>query len=99
MRRRRTRMPAKIATAAPVAHAAALGIGAYRPRRLVPNAEIVDSIDSSDAWIRSRSGIAERRWAEPDETIVSMSVSAARRALAAANLTAEQVDDFRVGDD
>ncbi|MBU3064110.1 ketoacyl-ACP synthase III [Nocardia sp. NEAU-G5] len=85
-------MPAQIATAAPVAHAAALGIGAYRPRRIVPNAEIVDRIDSSDEWIRTRSGIAERRWAEPDETIVSMSTIAARRALAAANLTAKQVD-------
>ncbi|MBY8861666.1 ketoacyl-ACP synthase III [Nocardia sp. CA2R105] len=85
-------MPALIATAAPNAHAAPLGIGVYRPRRVVPNAEIVDRIDSSDEWIRSRSGIAARHWAEPDETIVTMSTAAARQALAAANLTADQVD-------
>lgn len=85
-------MPAIIATARPVAHAALLGLGAYRPRRVVPNAEIVDRIDSSDEWIRTRSGITARRWAGADETIVSMSVAAARDALAAAGVTAEQVD-------
>ncbi|NNH68758.1 ketoacyl-ACP synthase III [Nocardia uniformis] len=69
-----------------------LGLGVYRPRRVVPNAEIVDRIDSSDEWIRTRSGIAARRWAEPDETIVAMSTAAARDALAAAGVTAEQVD-------
>ncbi len=85
-------MPATIATARPVAHAALLGLGVYRPRRVVPNSEIVDRIDSSDEWIRTRSGITARRWAGPDETIVSMSVAAARDALAAAGITAEQVD-------
>jgi beta-ketoacyl ACP synthase len=85
-------MPAPIATTVAVAHAAPLGLGVYRPRRIVPNAEIVDAIDSSDEWIRSRSGIASRRWAGPDETIISMSTVAARRALEAANLTAQKVD-------
>lgn len=85
-------MPATIATAAPTAHAAILGIGAYRPRRVVPNAEIVDLIDSSDEWIRTRSGITSRRWAQDDETIVSMSVAAARDALTAAGVEAEQID-------
>ncbi|PTR27522.1 3-oxoacyl-[acyl-carrier-protein] synthase III [Rhodococcus sp. OK519] len=85
-------MPAPIATADPVAHAALLGLGVYRPRRVVPNAEIVDRIDSSDEWIRTRSGIASRGWAEPDETIVAMSVAAARDALTAAGVAPEQVD-------
>ncbi|MFD4181831.1 beta-ketoacyl-ACP synthase III [Rhodococcus sp. NPDC058514] len=85
-------MPAPIATASPVAHTALLGLGVYRPRRVVPNAEIVDRIDSSDEWIQTRSGIKSRGWAEPDETIVSMSVAASRDALAAAGITAEQVD-------
>ncbi|MCX4093461.1 beta-ketoacyl-ACP synthase III [Nocardia sp. alder85J] len=85
-------MPAHIATTAPVAHAAILGLGVYRPRRIVPNADIIDRIDSSDEWIRSRSGIASRRWAEADETIVSMSVAAARDALTAARLEAGAVD-------
>lgn len=85
-------MPATIATASPVAHAALLGLGVYRPRRVVPNAEIVDQIESSDEWIRTRSGITARGWAEPDETIVSMSVAAARNALDAAGIAADQVD-------
>ncbi|WP_216897998.1 beta-ketoacyl-ACP synthase III [Nocardia alni] len=85
-------MPALITTAAPVAHVAALGLGVYRPRRIVPNAEIVEAIDSSDEWIKTRSGIASRHWAGPDETIVTMSAVAARRALEAAQLTPDQVD-------
>lgn len=85
-------MPTPIATAVPVTHAGILGLGVYRPRRVVPNAEIVDAIESSDEWIKTRSGIAARHWAEPDETIVSMSVAAAADALRAAGLGAEQVD-------
>ena len=41
-------------------HAAILGIGAYRPSRIVPNADIVEAIDSSDEWIQQRSGIKQR---------------------------------------
>ncbi|MBC7300807.1 MAG: beta-ketoacyl-ACP synthase 3 [Nocardia sp.] len=84
-------MPTPIATAVPVTHAGILGLGVYRPRRVVPNAEIVDAIESSDEWIKTRSGIAARHWAEPDETIVSMSVAAARDALDAARVSVEQI--------
>ena len=52
---------------------AILGIGGYRPRRIVDNAEICTYIDSSDEWIRTRSGIIERRWASADETVQMMS--------------------------
>ena len=55
-------------------YARVLGIGGYRPRRVVDNAEICTYIDSSDEWIRTRSGIGERRWASPDETVQMMSV-------------------------
>ena len=85
-------MPAPIATANPVTHTALLGLGVYRPRRVVPNAEIVDAINSSDEWIQTRSGIKSRGWADSEETIVSMSVAASRDALAAAGLEAEQID-------
>ncbi len=85
-------MPAQIATATPVAHAGLLGLGVYRPRRVVPNAEIVEQINSSDEWIKTRSGIAARRWADKDETIISMSTEAARNALAASGIAAEQID-------
>ncbi|MBO0842330.1 MAG: ketoacyl-ACP synthase III [Nocardioides sp.] len=73
-------------------HAKILGIGGYRPSRVVPNSEIVDLIDSSDEWIRTRSGITERRWATDDETVQMMSVAAARKALDAAGLAPEQID-------
>jgi 3-oxoacyl-[acyl-carrier-protein] synthase III len=71
---------------------AILGIGGYRPRRVVDNAEICTYIDSSDEWIRTRSGIVERRWASPDETIQMMSVSAARSALERSGVEPGQID-------
>jgi 3-oxoacyl-[acyl-carrier-protein] synthase-3 len=58
---------------------------------VVTNAEICERIDSSDEWIRERSGIVERRWAAPDEGVVEMSVAAAGKALADAGITPEQV--------
>jgi 3-oxoacyl-[acyl-carrier-protein] synthase-3 len=73
-------------------HAAILGIGSYRASRVIPNAEIVDAIDSSDEWIQQRSGIKTRRWATPEETVQVMSVAASREALAQAGVDAEQVD-------
>lgn len=85
-------MPAQIATADTVAHVSLLGLGVYRPSRVVPNSEIVDQIQSSDEWIQTRSGIASRRWAEEDETIVSMATAAARDAIEAAGLTAQDID-------
>jgi 3-oxoacyl-[acyl-carrier-protein] synthase-3 len=73
-------------------YAAILGFGGYRPRRVVDNAEICTMIDSSDEWIRTRSGIIERRWASDDETIQMMSVAAARKALDRADLEPGQID-------
>ena len=73
-------------------HAAILGVGAYRPVRLVPNSEVVDAIDSSDEWIQQRSGIKTRRWAGPDESVQMMSVEASRIAIERAGLDAAQID-------
>jgi 3-oxoacyl-[acyl-carrier-protein] synthase-3 len=73
-------------------HAAILGIGAYRPSRIIPNAEVVVAIDSSDEWIQQRSGIKQRRWATPEETVQVMSVAAARTALERAGVDARQID-------
>ena len=72
-------------------HAKLLGFGAYRPSRVVTNAEIVERIDSSDEWIRERSGIVERRMAGDGESVVDMSVAAAEKALAAAGLTPDRI--------
>lgn len=69
-----------------------LGVGGYRPERIVTNAEICTMIDSSDEWIRERSGIVERRWAGPDESVADMATDAAGKALAHAGVDASEVD-------
>ena len=69
-----------------------LGIGTYRPSRVVPNSELVEAIDSSDEWIQQRSGIKERRFAGPGESIQMMSVAASRQALERAGIEAAQID-------
>lgn len=77
-------------------HVGMLGLGAYRPRRVVGNDEVVAAIDSSDEWIQQRSGIAQRRWAGTDETVTMMSVSASRDALAHAGVAPADVDTVLV---
>ncbi|CDR10180.1 ketoacyl-ACP synthase III [Streptomyces iranensis] len=84
-------MTAKIKPSKGAPYARILGVGGYRPTRVVPNEEILKHIDSSDEWIRSRSGIATRHWAGPDETVATMSVEAGGKAIADAGLTPEQI--------
>ncbi|TWD83104.1 3-oxoacyl-[acyl-carrier-protein] synthase III [Kribbella amoyensis] len=84
-------MTGTITTATGSTHTAVLGLGSYRPRRVVPNAEILEHIESSDEWIRTRSGIRERRWAEADETVLMMSVEAAKSALADSGIDPAQI--------
>ncbi len=81
-----------LTTSAGAKHTAILGVGAYRPVRLVPNSDVVDAIDSSDEWIQQRSGIKTRRWAGPDESVQMMSVEASRIAIERAGLDASQID-------
>ncbi len=59
---------------------------------MIPNSEVIDAIDSSDEWIQQRSGIRQRRWATPEETVQMMSVAAAHKAIDQAGISAEQVD-------
>ena len=73
-------------------HAAILGLGAYRPSLLVPNADVIEAIDSSDEWIQQRSGIKTRRWAAPEETLKMMTLAASRDALKSSGIAAEQID-------
>ncbi|GHE88121.1 3-oxoacyl-[acyl-carrier-protein] synthase 3 protein 1 [Streptomyces longispororuber] len=72
-------------------YARIMGVGGYRPTRVVPNEVILEKIDSSDEWIRSRSGIATRHWASPEETVAAMSVEAAGKAIANAGIRPEQI--------
>lgn len=77
-------------------HGRIVGSGAYRPARVVPNSELVEAIDSSDEWIRERSGIITRHFAEPDETVVDMAEHAARQAIEDAGLTPADIDTVLV---
>lgn len=79
-------------TPATVAGARMTGLGAYRPDRVVTNAELAPRIDSSDEWIQERTGIIERRFAGPDETCASMGAIAGTRALADAGIDATDID-------
>ncbi|MFE5185707.1 ketoacyl-ACP synthase III [Streptomyces sp. NPDC056628] len=72
-------------------YARVLGVGGYRPTRVVPNEVILETIDSSDEWIRSRSGIQTRHWANDEETVAAMSIEASGKAIADAGISAEQI--------
>ena len=69
-----------------------LGLGAYRPRRRVTNDDLAQVMDTNDEWIQSRVGIAERRWASEDETLVEMAVAAGGKAIAASGLAPDEID-------
>jgi 3-oxoacyl-[acyl-carrier-protein] synthase-3 len=70
------------------------GTGSALPARVVPNDEFVATIDTSDEWIRTRTGIRERRFIGPGDTSASLGVAAARAALQAADLGAGQIDQI-----
>jgi len=81
-----------LSTTTGTAYARIWGVGGYRPDRVVTNDEICEHIDSSDEWIRERSGIITRRYAAPAESVVDMASAAALEALKATGLTASQID-------
>ena len=68
------------------------GVGHYLPERVVPNSEFEASIDTSDEWIRSRSGIERRHFAAEGQTTSDLGARAAQAALDHAGLRAEDVD-------
>lgn len=68
------------------------GTGMYVPDRVVTNKDLEQLMDTSDEWIRQRSGIQERRFIEPGQTPVDVAEPAARRALEAARVEPEEVD-------
>lgn len=69
-----------------------LSVGSYRPKRIVPNSEIVDLIESSDEWIQQRTGIVTRRFADESEQLLDMAIWAAEDALKNAKLTIDDID-------
>lgn len=85
-------MSAQLRPSVGSAHTRIMGLGGHLPERVVTNEEICRTIDSSDEWIRSRTGIVERRWAGADETVVDLAERAAARALEQAGLTGAEID-------
>jgi 3-oxoacyl-[acyl-carrier-protein] synthase-3 len=73
-------------------HAGIVGLGCALPPRVVPNAEISPSIGVQDDWIERRTGIRERRYAEPGARLAELAAAAGRAALADAGVSGAQVD-------
>ena len=68
------------------------GVGHYLPERVVPNEEFEEMLDTSDEWIRTRSGIERRHFAAKGQGTSDLAVRAARAALADADMTAGEID-------
>ncbi len=68
------------------------GCGAYLPERVVTNQELASRLDTSDEWIRQRTGIGERRVAAPGELTSDLAVHAAERALSSAGMSGSDLD-------
>ena len=74
-----------------------IGTGSYLPEKIVTNADLEKVLDTTDVWIRERTGISERRIARKDETSGDMAEVAAQRAITAAGISPEDVGLLIVG--
>ena len=68
------------------------GTGGYLPERIMDNAELEQMVDTSDEWIKSRTGVVKRHIAAEDEMTCDLAEHAARRAMEAASVSADDVD-------
>jgi len=73
-------------------HATIAGVGSALPDRVVPNAFFESILDTSDEWIRQRTGIGERRFAADGQTTSDLATAATRSALDAAGIAPDQLD-------
>lgn len=73
-------------------HAAVAGTGSVLPERIVPNSFFEPLVETSDEWIRDRTGIVERRFADEGVVTSDLAVDASRQALDTAGIAAEQLD-------
>jgi 3-oxoacyl-[acyl-carrier-protein] synthase-3 len=69
-----------------------IGTGGYLPETILTNADLEKMVDTTDAWIRERTGIRQRHVASPQETTSDLALQASLRALAAADLAPSQLD-------
>ena len=72
-------------------------LGTYVPERVVTNDDLAKMVDTNDEWIRSRTGIEERRWVEPGTPVSELAVRAARQCLELRGIGAEELDLIVVG--
>lgn len=68
------------------------GIGAYVPKNCVSNDDLAERLETSDEWIRTRTGITQRHIAADNEYTSNLASHAAREALGAANMSADEID-------
>jgi 3-oxoacyl-[acyl-carrier-protein] synthase-3 len=68
------------------------GVGHYLPERVVPNSEFEKTLETSDEWIKARSGIERRHFAAEGQTTSDLATEAAKAALAMANMSANDID-------
>ncbi len=73
-------------------HATIVGVGSALPERIVPNTFFESILDTSDEWIRQRTGIGERRFAVDGQATSDLATEATRRALDAAGIAPDQID-------
>jgi 3-oxoacyl-[acyl-carrier-protein] synthase-3 len=73
------------------------GTGRYLPERVVSNHDLEKMVDTTDEWIRDRTGIERRHIAAPDQTTADLAEQAARRAMESAGVTAADIDFLVVG--
>ena len=69
-----------------------IGSGSYLPRNVVTNDDLAQRMDTSDEWIRSRTGIRQRHIAEAGETSSSLALEASKAAIASAGIAAQEID-------
>jgi hypothetical protein len=69
-----------------------LGIGAYGPDRVVSNDQLSETVDTSNEWIRSRTGILERRFGSEEQSTSDLALEAAQKALDHAGVLPDEID-------
>ena len=73
-------------------HSRIIGTGGYLPEKILTNADIEKLVDTSDEWIRDRTGIEQRHIAAEDEHTVDLAEQASRRAMSAAGVNPADID-------
>ena len=71
------------------------GTGRYLPEKLVTNADLEKIVDTTDEWIRTRTGIEQRHLASEDESTSDLCVNAARKAMDSAGVSEKDIDIFK----